>query len=159
MAEFTAITSQEQLENVLKDRLDRQKGQHIKEMQDLEAKFSDYDSIKEQLQNKETEISTLKEQIELSKGSSADFEKTIAELKEKNASYETQITKSKVASEFGLSADAVGFLQGDDEASIRESAEALKSLVGASRTAPLANPEGDSANSKDAALLGMLKEL
>ena len=57
------------------------------------------------------------------------------------AKYEIDSVKTRVAREYGLSYEAIGFLQGEDEAAIKASAESLKSLVGTQKAAPSFNPE------------------
>lgn len=57
------------------------------------------------------------------------------------AKYEIDSVKTRVAREFGLSYEAIGFLQGEDEEAIKKSAEALKGLVGAQAPSPFFNPE------------------
>lgn len=57
------------------------------------------------------------------------------------AKYEIDSVKTRVAREFGLSYEAIGFLQGEDEEAIKKSAEALKDLVGAQAPSPSFNPE------------------
>ena len=52
-----------------------------------------------------------------------------------------------MANENGLSFDAVDFLQGEDEESIRASAEKFKSLVGKSHSTPEFKNEPDVSNS------------
>lgn len=59
----------------------------------------------------------------------------------KIAEYEIASVKTRIANELGLSYDAIGFLQGEDEAAIKKSAESLKSLVGTQKTAPQFNNE------------------
>ena len=57
------------------------------------------------------------------------------------AKYEIDSVKTKIARETGLSYEAIEFLKGDNEEAIRESAEALKNIVGTKQVAPLGNPE------------------
>lgn len=68
--------------------------------------------------------------------SSDDSGSTIDELRHKNEELEDRINgfvldgvKREVASEYGLSNDAIAFLSGDDKESLSESAKALKGLI------------------------------
>ena len=89
--------------------------------------------------------------LNLAKEEKENFDKTLAERDAKIKEYELHSVKTQVAHELGLSFEAVDFLQGSDADEIRKSAEALKGLVG-TKTAPLANVEPESANTKEAAL-------
>ena len=86
-----------------------------------------------------------------------------AEKDKKLKAYETNSVKMRIARENGLSYDAVDFLKGEDEKSIKESADALKLLLGAKRGAPpLASNESSGAgkeSTKDESLRKMLSEL
>lgn len=82
-----------------------------------------------------------------------------AKLNAKIKGYENDALKAKIAHEAGLTYDAVRFLSGEDEASIRKNAETLKGLIGANNIAPLANPEGGISGGQDAALKNTLKGL
>lgn len=131
MSDFKVIETQEQLEEVLKDRLKREGDKVRKEYEgylspsDAEEKYKGYlspDAEKEKYKNYL---------------SPEEVAKKDAKIKE----YETDSVKTRIAHELGLSYDAVGFLKGDNEEAIRKSAESLKGLVGASNVAPLASTE------------------
>ena len=67
-------------------------------------------------------------------------------------SYETASVETRIAHETGLDYDAVKFLQGDDEKSIKESAESLKKLMGTGAGAPpmfSQEPSGDGKKNKE----------
>lgn len=75
-------------------------------------------------------------ELEKLRTSSDDSGSTIDELRRKNEELEDRINgfvlegvKREVASEYGLSNDAVAFLSGDDKGSLAESAKALKGLI------------------------------
>ncbi len=74
-------------------------------------------------------------------------EQTIADLTAKTKAYETASLKSRISHEVGLPWGSADFLTGEDEESIRTSAETLKSLVGtapAGNVLPLKDPESGS---------------
>ena len=83
----------------------------------------------------------------------------VAKLNSKIKGYETESVKTRIAHETGLSYEAIEFLKGDDEDSIRKSAESLKGLVGMTNVTPLASTEGSSGDATDAALRNTLKVL
>ena len=149
MSDFKVIETQEQLEEVLKDRLKREGDKVRKEYEgylspsDAEEKYKGYlspDAEKEKYKNYL---------------SPEEVAKKDAKIKE----YETDSVKTRIAHELGLSYDAVGFLKGDSEEAIRKSAESLKGLVGASNVAPLASTEDVLGNATEAALKNTLKGL
>lgn len=75
-------------------------------------------------------------ELEKLRTSSDDSGSTIDELRRKNEELEDRINgfvlegvKREVASEYGLSSDAIAFLSGGDKDSLAESAKALKGLI------------------------------
>lgn len=155
MAEdFKVIETQEQLDSVLKARLEREDAKHAKQLAEVEEKN------KQQLAEAQKQIGELTEALNSVKESTKNYDAQIAERDAKIKDYELQSIRTQTAHELGLSYEAVGFLKGDDPESIRASAEALKSLVG-QRTTPLANPEPPSgAETKtDSAYMSMIREL
>lgn len=75
-------------------------------------------------------------ELEKLRTSSDDSGYTIDELRRKNEELEDRINgfvlegvKREVASEYGLSSDAIAFLSGGDKESLAESAKALKGLI------------------------------
>ena len=98
-----------------------------KQSKDLNARVND---LSEQINTLSTEKESLQTQ-----------------LTEKNgqiAKYEIDSVKTKVAREVGLPYGAIEFLQGDSEDDIRQSAEAMKELVGASVSQPSFSAEPNS---------------
>lgn len=149
MAEFKVIETQEQLEAVLKDRLKRERDAVKKEYEGYLSPEAAEEKYKGYLAAEDVETK-YKDYL-----SPEDAEK----LRTKVKGYETDSAKTRIAHELGLSYDAVQFLRGDDEESIKKSAEALKGLVGSGRTAPLADTEQGITNATDAALRKTLKGL
>lgn len=155
MADFTVIETQEQLDSIIKDRLKR-------EQETNQKKYEGYlspDEFKNKTADMEKQIGDLTENLNEANGKVANFEKQIAEKDTKIKAYETASVKSRIAHETGLSYDAIKFLQGEDEDSIRESAESLKTLVGVRKVAPLADSEEIDGEDKDAALRKTLRGL
>ena len=116
---FKPIETQEELDNIIKERLKREREStqkkfegwispedHQKALDDANKAFDDY------------------------KTAHAGDEQTIADLTAKNKAYETASLKSRIAHEVGLSYEWRDRISGDDEESIRKDAEALKKLVG-----------------------------
>ena len=153
--EFKIIESQEQLDAVLKGRLEREKVKFNDQIAELTQKYE------AQTSDAQKQISELTQALNTAKEEKAEFDKTLAERDAKIKEYELSSVKTQIAHELGLSFEAVNFLQGSDADEIRKSAESLKELVG-TRTAPLANPEPQVNTveaTKDAALRQMSRDL
>lgn len=145
---FKAITTQEELDNIIKDRLKR-------ERETTQKKFEGYispDDYQKALADANKAFDDYKKAHESD-------EQTIADLTAKNKAYETASLKSRIAHEVGLSYEWISRISGDDEKSIREDAESLKKLVGtgSSNLMPTKNAEaGEDYNSSSAALRSVL---
>lgn len=146
---FKAIETQEELDRIIQERLNREKG-----------KFSDYDEIKKRNADLEAQVGTLQTAIEESKTSTADYEKKLSELNTKIADYETANLRTRIALQNGLPYDLADRLQGSDEESIKADAERLASFVSKkSIIPPLKNTEPVVEKDEDADLKEMLKKL
>lgn len=155
MSEFTAITSQEQLDAVIGDRLKRSEEKWQKKFEgylspdEVSAKTSE---LEKQLKDSNNALDGINKKY-------SEMEKTIAEYDGKIKGYEVSALKHQIAHENGLSYDAIDFLQGNDEESIKASAEKFKSLVGKSHSAPAFSNEPDVSNSKDASIKKLAQSL
>lgn len=155
MADFTPIETQEQLDSIIGERLKR-------ERETVSKKYEGYispDDYKNKTAEMEKQIGDLNNALNEANKKASNHEKEIAERDSKIKAYETASVKSRIAHETGLSYEAIDFLKGEDEDSIRKSAESLKSLVGVKKAPPLANPEGTDGDDKDAALRKTLRSL
>ena len=102
------------------------------------------DEMEKQSKDLNARVNDLSEQINTL---STEKESLQTQLTEKNgqiAKYEIDSVKTKVAREVGLPYGAIEFLQGDSEDDIRQSAEAMKELVGASVSQPSFSAEPNS---------------
>ena len=144
---FKPIETQEELDNIIKDRLKREREttqkrfegwispeDHQKALDDANKAFDDFKKAHE------------------------GDEQTIKDLTAKNQAYETASLKSRIAHEVGLSYEWISRIGGTDEKSIREDAESLKKLVGnGAQPIPTKNPEaGESYDAGKAALRSVL---
>lgn len=137
---FTPITTQEALDAVLKDRLNRQNEKHVREMSEMSAKYSDYDAIKAQNGEYAQQINALNNALEESKQKVAGYDSQIAERDAKISAYEVSIMKSNIAATYGLAPELAQRLTGDTEEALRADAEKLALIVGKShKVAPLAD--------------------
>ena len=151
MADFQAITTQEELDSIIKDRLKR----------DREAQAKKYEGWISP-EDHQKAVGEATKALNDYKAAHAGDEKTIADLTAKTQEYETAALKSRIAHEVGLSYEWIGRISGTDEKSIRADAESLKTLVGSQATpAPLPpkSTETTPADAKTAALKGMLSNL
>ena len=151
MADFQAITTQEELDNIIKDRLKR----------DREAQAKKYEGWISP-EDHQKAVGEATKALNDYKAAHAGDEKKIADLTAKTQEYETAALKSRIAHEVGLSYEWIGRISGTDEKSIRADAESLKTLVGSQATpAPLPprSTETTPADAKTAALKGMLSGL
>lgn len=110
------------------------------------------DDVKARDAEKEKQIAELTKALEDSSKKIESFNKDIADRDSRIKAYESHSVKTRIAHEVGLGFDAIDFLKGDDEDSIRTSAESLKALMGTHRTAPTpsAEPKVETDGSKEA---------
>lgn len=150
MTEFKVIETQEQLDAIIKSRLDREK-----------AKYSDYDQLAEKIKKLETENSNLKQTITDKETSESTTASKIADLEKDVTTWKQKSLKQQIAMKNGLPFDLADRLQGDSEESLNEDAERLASLVNVKTyTQPLADKEPNlEINSVDAAWRDVVKNL
>lgn len=149
MGEFKTIESQEQFDAAIGERLKREGDKIRKEFEGFLSPAAAEEKYKGFL-SPEAEKEKYKDHLSPEEAT---------KLRAKIKGYETDSVKTRIAHETGLSYEAVQFLRGEDEDSIRKSAESLKGLVGAHETAPLATLEQPTPNATDAALRNTLKGL
>lgn len=129
----TAITTQEQLDEVIKDRLAREA-----------KKFEGYTSPKELEALKaryEKQIGDLNGALASAGEKAKSHDAEIAERDAKIRGYETDSVKTRIAHEEGLPYELHGRLSGETEEDIRKDAQSLAKLMKAQPAAPLASPE------------------
>lgn len=150
MTEFKVIETQEQLDAIIKSRLDREK-----------AKYSDYDQLAEKIKKLETENTSLKQTITDKETSESTTASKIADLEKDVTTWKQKSLKQQIAMKNGLPFDLADRLQGDSEESLNEDAERLASLVNVKTyTQPLADKEPNlEINSVDAAWRDVVKNL
>lgn len=131
---FKVIETQEQLDNVLGERLKRERETVKKEFEgylspgEIEKKYAGY-------------LSPEKEKEKYAGYISAE---EAAKKDEKIQEYESFSVKTRIAHETGLPYEFVGRLSGATEEEIRKDAESLAKLIGMKKpTQPFGNPEFD----------------
>lgn len=150
--EFKVISTQEEFDAAIKSRLEREKNKFMDQLAGM-------DDLKAQLEAANKQNGELGAALKEAQDKISGFDSLIAEKDKQLKNYEIGSVKTKVANELNLGYEAVNFLQGEDEESIRKSAEALKNLVGA-KTPPLASGEKlPSADNSEAGLKQLLRNL
>ena len=143
MAEFKAITTQEEFDAAISGRLNRQK-------ETLEAQFAtERQQLTDKVTGYESQIGKLNETIKSNAQKYADQDKTLAELQAKVAGFETDALKTKIATETGLPVELASRLSGADEKALRADAQALAKLVKRPSSQYLADYQGKGANDPD----------
>ena len=154
MADFTAITTQEQFDAAIGERIKR-------ERDTIAKKYADYDDLKNKISDYEKQIGTLSKSIEDSGKKYAGYDKTLADLTAKVKGYETSSVKMRIAHEVGIPYELATRLSGETEDDIRKDAESLAKLVGKpGQTAPpLKSTEPAGGDTKTAALRALAQNL
>ena len=145
--EFQAITSQDQLNAII--------GERVKRAQEsAEKKYADFISPEDHQKALDDANKAFDDYKKAHEGD----EQTIADLTAKNKAYETSALKSRIAHEVGLDYAWISRINGEDEKSIREDAESIKKLVGAgTNLMPTKNTDaGADYDSSSAALKSVL---
>ena len=146
---FKAIETQEELDRIIQERLNREKG-----------KFADYDEIKTRNAELETEVDALKSTIEETSTAAKTHEQTIADLNKQIAEKETVNLRTRIALQNGFPIDLADRLIGSDEESIKADAERLAGLVSKKQTPPpLKNTENNLGEGKDGAYKKLIQGL
>lgn len=150
MTEFKAIETQEQLNAIIKARLEREK-----------EKYADYDQLSEKIKKLETENTSLKQTITDKETSESTTASKIADLEKDVTTWKQKSLKQQIAMKNGLPFDLADRLQGDSEESLNEDAERLASLVNVKNyTQPLADKEPNfESKGTDAAWREVVKNL
>lgn len=135
--EFKTIETQEQLDEIIKDRLARSE----KKWQEKYAGYLSPDEVKAKTEDLQKQIDELGNSLNgATEKAKADAD-MIASLEAKNKSYETASVKSRIAHEVGIPYELANKLSGETEEDIRKDAEQLKPFVSLKQVAPLRNPE------------------
>lgn len=155
MSDFIAITTQEQLDSVIGDRLKRSE-------EKWQKKYEGYlspDEVNARTSELEKQLKDSNNALDGMNKKYSEMEKSIAEYDSKIKGFEVSALKHQIAHENGLSYDAIDFLQGNDEESIKASAEKFKSLVGKSHTTPNFQNEPNVSSDKDASIKKLAQSL
>ena len=138
----TPITTQEQLDTIVGEKANEMvKGRLAREAKKFEG-YTSPDDLAKLKGDYDKQITDLNAALTAAAEKQKGHDKEIADRDAKIRAYETDSLKTRIAHENGLPYDSIKFLQGEDEDSIKASAESLKALVGNNRqTPPGASPE------------------
>lgn len=150
MSEFKAITTQEELDAVIGERLRR-------ERESVTKNFAPLKEENETLKSKLAESQSALETLQQSAGESqSEMEALTAKVK----SYETESLKTRIALEMGLPYELSARITGDDEKAMREDAKILAGFVTKKRMdPPLKSTEEPGSEGKDAAYKALLNDI
>lgn len=155
MAELEkAITTQEELDEIIKDRVARAKESAAKK---FEGWISPED-LDKKLKESEKQLKDLQDAVATAEKKISEKDKSLAEM----ASYKTDLDKTRIAIAAGLDVKYASRLQGENAEAWKKDAEELaKDFSAARRPAPLGNPEpqGNGGNKLDGAFRSLAKSL
>ena len=138
MADFTPITTQEELNNIIGERLRRERETVSREFeQQIAGKVAEIEKSKADAEELNKQLEAVNKQLEDANQKISG----ISALEDKIRGYEVASVKSKVAREVGIPYELAERLSGDTEEDIRKDAEGLRKLIGAGKQAPLAGGE------------------
>lgn len=150
--EFNPINTQEEFDNAIKSRLERNTRTVTEEVTKKFEGFlspEDVEKIRHEQDDKITEIS------EKLKGN----ETKIAELTAKNRAYEVSSVKMKIAHEVGIPFELSEKLSGETEEEIRADAEKLAKYTAINKQSPKYSGEPKVKSEKEVALRQVLQDL
>lgn len=130
------ITTQEEFDTAIKDRLARQETK-------IRNEYADYEELKKQSGTWTQEKESYEKVIAKSKEDLNTLNTKYQEATGKIAVYETDALKTRVAIESKLPMELRSYLKGSTEDEIRASAEELGKFAKTTQAPPLADPEGN----------------
>lgn len=123
------VFTQEELDNIIKERLARQE-------ESIRKEYADYDVVKKQVDDLSKELESTKSELIKSQSGNMEFEKTLEALNSKIKVQELSALRTKVAIEYGVPYALVDRITGDDEEGIRKDAQSLAEMFKPSNVPP-----------------------
>lgn len=145
MAEFTPITTQEQFDAAIGNRLER-------EREKIRKEFGDYEQLK-------TANATFQATVDSLNTEKATLTEQITGLSSKVKELETASLKTNIAIQKGLPIEMVSRLSGETEEEITADAELLAKFVNKPYTPPLKDNEPNPGQASDVAFKQLLEGL
>lgn len=136
------ITTQEEFDAAIKDRLKRQE-------QTIRGEYADYEELKKQSGAWKEKEEAYEKASTKSKEDYAALNTKYQEATGKIAAYEADALKTRIAIENKLPLELRGYLKGSTEEEIKASAEELSKFTKLNQAPPLADPEGNQTKGND----------
>lgn len=124
--EFKPIETQEQLDSVIKGRLERAEKKYSEATAELQSKYDAQTSELEALKSTNTELN---EKIKSYDEKYAGIDEKINEMQNTIKTYESDSVKTRICKEVGLPFELKGRLVGNTEEELRQDAEALSKII------------------------------
>lgn len=135
--EFVPIETQEQFDEMVKDRVERAKSAGAKDARkEFETQLKDLEQLKESVTAKETEIGTLKAKITDLEAEKKTSGESYQSMQKELSAVKLSALKQRIAIDAGIPLEMADRLNGEDEESIKEDAEKVKGFWGAKHVAP-----------------------
>lgn len=154
---FEAITTQEQLDAIVNEHIEQERGKYTG-YDDYRKKAEDFDALKKESDEYKETIKNLNKAIEGDEKTPG-YKKQVETLQGQVKKYETDSVKLKVANKHGIPYELAGKLSGEDEAAIEKDAENMAKFLKGRSTSPLASTEPETVDSKKAAVKNLLAGL
>ena len=145
MADFKAITTQDEFDAAIKDRLERAE----RKIREEYKGWTSPDDLKKLADTHKSEIDSINTAHSKELEKYAGYDEKFSAQEHRIHELEVSGLKTKIASDMKLPLDAVEFLQGEDEKSIQESAEKLSKLSNTHPSGYVRNTERDTGDAKD----------
>lgn len=145
MADFKAITTQDEFDAAIKDRLERAE----RKIREEYKGWTSPDDLKKLADTHKSEIDSINSAHSKELEKYAGYDEKFSQQASRIHELEVSGLKTKIANEMKLPFDAVEFLQGEDEKSIQESAEKLSKLSNVHPSGYVRNTERDTGDAKD----------
>ncbi|WP_455257319.1 capsid assembly scaffolding protein Gp46 family protein [Peptoniphilus asaccharolyticus] len=153
MGEFKPITTQEEFDAAIAERLKR-------ERKTIEDKYKDYETLESENQSLKKQLSETQEVLEKNKTDSESFTKQIEELTGKISGYELKDLKTAVALKHGIPYELASRLVGTDEESLTNDAKSLSQMITQTEPiAPLKSVEPQQISGQDSAYMQLVDNL
>lgn len=156
MADFKTIETQEELDKVIAERLDRK-------AREVESKFADYlapDKVEELKASHKKELDGLNEKVKELKDTIASHSAEVSEIKARAEKAENSLMKNRIAHENGIPLELASRLQGNTEDEVKADAKTLSSFFSPKSAPPLKSAMPTSqTNNKEASYQSLLDDL
>jgi len=164
MAEFQAITTQEEFDSRIKDRLERERNTAAANAKkEFETKLAELESLKTEKETWTTEKAAFEASVKEKTDNIASLTAQLSAEQTKVKGFEKENLKRKVAQDAGLPDTLAGRIQGETEEEMKEDAKSLALVFKANNNKgiPMANLDDKSGNQdeKKAAYKKMLQEM